>query len=241
LFRLGYQRSFLGLEDYRRAGVEASLAARGDPHVIVGGVLATYQVMAGHERKLRDRDVADRRRFEAIFEEHFDAVLGYAVARADLETAADAVAETFLVAWRRRGELPAQPRGWLLAVTRRTLADQRRARRRQASLTAKLAVEPLASAASDDPAEAVAERRTVLSALARLRPADQELLRLVAWDGLSPAEVGVVVGRSRATVAVRLHRARRRLVRELAAAGAEPVPAPTTLAAPCHPKPLEEA
>jgi RNA polymerase sigma-70 factor (ECF subfamily) len=190
---------------------------------------------------MRGREVADRRRFEVIFEEHFDAVLAYAVARADPETAADAAAEAFVVAWRRRGELPAQPRGWLLAVTRRTLADQRRARRRQESLAVRLAVQPQISAATGDLADEVAERRVVLAALARLRPADQELLRLVAWDGLSPAEVAVVVGRSRATVAVRLHRARRRLAMELAAAGAEPLPAPTNPSPPCYPKPLEES
>jgi RNA polymerase sigma-70 factor (ECF subfamily) len=215
--------------------------ADGTSRVIVGGVLATYGVMAERESRRRDREVAERRRFEAIFEEHFDAVLAYAVARADLETAADAVAETFLVAWRRRGELPTQPRGWLLAVTRRTLADQRRARRRQESLAARLAVEPHVSAAGEDPAAQIAERRAVLAALARLRPTDQELLRLVAWDGLSPDEVAVVVGRSRATVAVRLHRARRRLAMELAAAENEPLSAPSHPSPPSYPKPLEEA
>ena len=190
---------------------------------------------------MRDREVADRQRFEAVFEEHFDAVLAFAVARADLETAADAAAETFLVAWRRRGELPVQPRGWLLAVTRRTLADQRRARRRQVSLAARMAFQPQVSVAIDDPGAGIAERRAVLGALSRLRPGDQELLRLVAWDGLSPAEVAVVVGRSRATVAVRLHRARRRLAVELAATENEPLTAATQPSPRCHPNPLEEA
>lgn len=213
----------------------------GASRVIVGGVLATFAVMVGREERLGDREVADRQCFEAIFEEHFDAVLAYAVARADLETAADAVAETFLVAWRRRGELPVQPRGWLVAVTRRTLADQRRARRRQVSLAARLAFQPQVSAASEDPTAGIAERRAVLAALARLRPGDQELLRLVAWDGLSPAEVAVVVGRSRAAVAVRLHRARRRFAVELAATENEPPSAATQPSHPRYPNPLEEA
>jgi predicted RNA polymerase sigma factor len=44
----------------------------------------------------------------------------HVVACADLETAADAAGEAFLLAWRWWDEFPAQPRGWLMAVTRRT-------------------------------------------------------------------------------------------------------------------------
>jgi predicted DNA-binding protein (UPF0251 family) len=43
-----------------------------------------------------------------------------------------------------------------------------------------------------------------------LRPSDQELLCLVAWDGLDHAEAALVLGCSTKTFAVRLHRARRR-------------------------------
>lgn len=41
--------------------------------------------------------------------------------------AADAVAETFLVAWRRLPEVPSgeEARPWLYGVARRTLANQR--------------------------------------------------------------------------------------------------------------------
>jgi hypothetical protein len=58
-----------------------------------------YRVVAEREGRMHDREVADRRPFEAMFDEHFAAVLAYAVACADLETAADAAAEVFLVAW----------------------------------------------------------------------------------------------------------------------------------------------
>jgi DNA-directed RNA polymerase specialized sigma24 family protein len=40
---------------------------------------------------------------------------------------------------------------------------------------------------------------------------DQEILRLVGWEELTVAEAAAVVGSSRATAAVRLHRARRKL------------------------------
>jgi RNA polymerase sigma-70 factor (ECF subfamily) len=58
---------------------------------------------------------------------------------------------------------------------------------------------------SDDPAE------RVRAALARLRPDEQELLRLTEWERLSPAEAATVLGCSPGALRVRLHRARRHL------------------------------
>ncbi len=49
------------------------------------------------------------------------------------------------------------------------------------------------------------------AALASLSDADQEVLRLVAWDGLTPAEVAVVLGCNPVAARSRLHRARGRL------------------------------
>lgn len=51
-----------------------------------------------------------RERFVATFTDHYDAVLAYALARAPAEVAKDAAAEAFLVAWRRRSEVPPAPR-----------------------------------------------------------------------------------------------------------------------------------
>jgi len=67
-----------------------------------------------------------------------------------------------------------------------------------------------------DVADEVAERTAVLAALAALPAADMELLTLVAWHGLKPAEAARVVGCSTAAYFVRLHRARRRLERAMA-------------------------
>jgi len=47
----------------------------------------------------------------------------------------------------------------------------------------------------------------VRAAFAALRPADQELLRLLAWDGLTRAEAAQVLDCNPASFAVRLHRA----------------------------------
>lgn len=64
-----------------------------------------------------------------------------------------------------------------------------------------------------------AEDRMILEALAGLAPGDQEILRLKAWEELSSAEIGAVLGISPAAVDMRLTRAKRRLRRALEAVG----------------------
>ena len=55
-------------------------------------------------------------------------------------------------------------------------------------------------------------RLTIEAALEQLPDKEREAVRLLAWDGLSTADVAVVLGCTRATLAVRVHRARRRLI-----------------------------
>ena len=71
---------------------------------------------------------------------------------------------------------------------------------------------PSAEGAHDD---GVASRVDMARAFARLSPADQEVLALTAWDGLSQAEAGAVLGITAGAYGVRLVRARRRLARHL--------------------------
>jgi RNA polymerase sigma-70 factor (ECF subfamily) len=166
----------------------------------------------------------EQQRFEAIFRRHYDDVLRFALARAEAEVAKDAAADTFLVAWRRSTDVPERPLPWLLAVTRRTLADQRRSLRRRARVTDRLVHHRLNTTVTD-PADLVTERAAVIEALIELRPRDREVLELVAWDGLAAADAAVVIGCSPGAFAVRLSRARGRFAAALAAheaAGSEP-------------------
>lgn len=146
-------------------------------------------------------------RFEAAFKDHHRAVLAYALRRVLIEAdAEDAVAETFAVAWRRVDRLPGSEAAlpWLLAIARRVLANQHRGLGRRLRLGLRLRAQP------QQPPVTHAVETPALEALERLRPDDQELLRLLAWDGLSQAEVGTVLGISANAVAIRLFRARRR-------------------------------
>jgi RNA polymerase sigma factor (sigma-70 family) len=154
-----------------------------------------------------------RDRFEGVYRDHHPAVRAYLLRRAEPELAQEALSETFLAAWRRLDELPDDPLPWLLATARRTLANQRRSARRLGGLRERMAGSETAEAA--DPAEQVADAELVRRALATLSEADREVLMLVAWEGLDPASAAQVAGCLRATFAVRLHRARKRLDRAL--------------------------
>lgn len=55
--------------------------------------------MAPHGRRPEVTDDATRR-FEMLYRQHFRAVLRYALARLEPESAKDVTAETFLIAWR---------------------------------------------------------------------------------------------------------------------------------------------
>jgi RNA polymerase sigma-70 factor (ECF subfamily) len=148
-------------------------------------------------------------RFEAMFREQERRVFAYALRRADAELARDAVADAFLAAWRRFDELPEDPLPWLLAATRKTLANQRRSFLRQALVRERLRREPPLNVEAHG-------SEPVLTAFGSLSAREQEVLALVAWEGLAPAQAARVLGISAVAFRVRLHRARRRLERALA-------------------------
>jgi RNA polymerase sigma factor (sigma-70 family) len=169
-----------------------------------------------------ERSGEERVRFEESFRAHYADVLAFALRRVDGRHAAeDAVAETFAVAWRRRDLVPDEPLAWLYAIALRVIANQRRAGGRRQRLDQRLRDEYDPRGA--DHAEASARRDAFATAFGRLSDGDREVLRLVAWDGLSPEEAARVLGCSHGAFRVRLHRARRRLEKQLAASGHKPV------------------
>jgi RNA polymerase sigma factor (sigma-70 family) len=154
-------------------------------------------------------------RFRAIYEANYDRILGYISRRIEPDAVDDIVAETFMVAWRRFDDIPAgeEARLWLYGAARRVLANHERAKRRRDRLLTRLrdeATAPIDRQRTTDDDSALAD------AFARLRPADREILSLMAWEELDAGQIGRVLGCSRGAVRIRLHRARRRLVRELA-------------------------
>lgn len=151
-------------------------------------------------------------RFSRLYREEGRAVLAYALRRVeDREDAADVVAETFLIAWRRFEEVPhgSGAKLWLYAVARRVIANLHRTERRRTRLGRRLAESLQTDLATHD--RAAGEAAEVLRAMAGLGEEDRELLLLVSWDGLSPSQAAQVIGVSSLAARSRLHRARRRL------------------------------
>jgi RNA polymerase sigma-70 factor (ECF subfamily) len=153
-------------------------------------------------------------RFRVLYAEHLTAILGYAVRRVPApEDAADVVAETFLVAWRRLSEVPpdGEARLWLYGVARRVLANHLRGEVRRSRLGDRLRTELAHQVTVTDPADEVVQVGTIRTAMAALDRADCEVLELTAWEELAPREIAVTLGISPEAVRTRLSRARRRL------------------------------
>jgi RNA polymerase sigma-70 factor (ECF subfamily) len=155
-------------------------------------------------------------RFEVVARELIEPLRRFLFRRTDSATAEDVLSEVLLICWRRFDEMPTEPLPWAYGVARHCLANAVRAGRRHHRLLARIA--------SVDPPQATirpeidADERIAV-ALRALRSSDAELLRLWAWEDLSPREIAVVLGLSVNAATIRLHRARQRLGIELERAG----------------------
>jgi RNA polymerase sigma-70 factor (ECF subfamily) len=158
---------------------------------------------------------ANRVRFEALFRQHYGAVVRYAVRRVGREAADEIVSETFLVAWRRLDQVPENALPWLFAAARKVAANELRRRERQSRLVDKATAH--ADAGVADHSAIVTESMRVQAAVDALSERDREVLRLSVWDDLSVRDGAQSLGCSAAAYKVRLHRARRRLAAYLGA------------------------
>ena len=153
--------------------------------------------------------------FARLYAENWEHLLSYALRRTPgPEDAADVVADTFLVAWRRAAEVPpgSRARAWLYGVARRALANQRRGAHRRNRLAERLRNDLLTEVSYS---ESSAEEMAVMEALGRMKEEDREVLLLAGWERLEPAEIALALGISAVAARSRLHRARRRFRTEL--------------------------
>jgi RNA polymerase sigma-70 factor (ECF subfamily) len=130
----------------------------------------------------------------------------------------DAVAEVFLVVWRRIDDVPDGDEAplWLYGIAHNVVRNADRSMRRRDRLHGRL--RPFQSPSAPDPETLVVRRSeddAVLAALAELRPADEEILRLSIWEELSNKEIAEVLGIEPHAVTMRLTRARNRLAGRL--------------------------
>ena len=132
----------------------------------------------------------------------------YLLRRADRDSVDDVLADVLLVLWRRLGDVPRDnPLPWAYGVARGCLANHRRGAARQERLVHRLAHERPHQDADDG---------RLQQALETLPEADQEVLRLWAWEQLPPREIALAMGVTANAVSLRLNRAKSRLKKVLA-------------------------
>lgn len=175
-----------------------------------------------HDRADDVMDTSDpEMRVGNMYSAHRRALDEYFRRRLPVDLVSDAVSDVFAVAWRRHAHIPdGSELPWLYGIARNVMRNQRRGLNRRNRLGGKLSA--MRSPSSADVESVVvrnADERMVLEALALLGSADQELLRLRAWEELSSADIAVALGISSAAVDMRLTRAKRRLAASLRAVG----------------------
>ena len=151
-----------------------------------------------------------RERFEALYWRHHRDLAAFIRRRVPTDAVEDVLAETFVVAWRRLNDIPSEERAWLFGVARNVIRNSYRAEARQRALHVRIAEGTTDRVESFD--DAIATRAELARAWNQLSETEQEVIALVAWDDLSNAEAAQVLGVTTSAYAVRLFRARRRLL-----------------------------
>ncbi|WP_307797121.1 RNA polymerase sigma factor [Actinomadura barringtoniae] len=156
-------------------------------------------------------------RFESLFQRHAPTIMRYVVRRLGTEPADDIVAETFLVAFRRRESYDlarTDARPWLYGIATNLVRRHRRSEVRQLRALARTGVDPVTESfteAADTRLSADAARRPLAAAIARLPAAQRDVLLLVSWEGLTYDEAGRALGVPPGTVRSRMNRVRNKL------------------------------
>ena len=158
--------------------------------------------------------------FELIYKTHYDAVLRYCLRRTPRQDALDATAEIFVVAWRRRQDLPwDRPLPWLYGTARRVLSNQRRRAARRSRVERRVGSEQAPDTGPETLVVRHSEQEEILNALDRLRTEEREIIRLAGWEELARGDIATALGCSPNAATKRLHRALDHLAAEL---GTEP-------------------
>lgn len=171
-------------------------------------------------------------RFARLYELHHRSIRDYCRRRLAAHQVDDAVAETFLTAWRRLDDVPDEDAAllWLYRVAYRVVGHQWRGLGRRRRLHERL--RSVANRSMPGPDEAVIDRddyRLVIRAMANLGHTDAEMLRLATWEQLSIADIATMVDIEPNAVKQRLHRARRHLADEYRRLDARSNPIPDVL------------
>jgi RNA polymerase sigma-70 factor, ECF subfamily len=150
--------------------------------------------------------------FENFYRTQYHAVLLFLARRASMSEAEDVAHEAFIIAWRKAAEIPADPgeaRAWICAIARNCLLNYRRGIARDQARMLRAA--ETAPTTIIGPEDVVVGTIDLNIAWQKLRPADQEVIALTAWDDLTAAQAAQVLGITAFAYRTRLSRARKAL------------------------------
>lgn len=158
--------------------------------------------------------------FADQYDRHATIVESFLRRRLGADAAEDALSETFLVAFRRRGTFDQawQSAGpWLLGIAARVAARHRvtEAKHWRAVESAAAVGEHVSAGGIDEATgrmDAGSAIRLLAPRIAALSVKDRETLLLHAWSGLTHEEIAQALGIPVGTVGSRLNRVRRKLV-----------------------------
>ncbi|HEY3925036.1 MAG TPA: RNA polymerase sigma factor [Acidothermaceae bacterium] len=159
----------------------------------------------------------DHSAFGDLFARHANRIHNYCFRRiGSWSLAEDATSQTFMEAWRRRSSIAVTDSllPWLFVAANNVCRNSERAGRRAANLLAKAPLPEHVGDHADEVAARIDSERQmqrVLSALRTLKRADQDVVAMCDWEGLSYDEAAAALGVPVGTVRSRLSRARARL------------------------------
>lgn len=142
------------------------------------------------------------------------------------EDAADLLAETFLVAWRRIAQIPTEDeasRMWMFVVARNVLTNWRRGTHRRIALA-----DELRSAIRTTVVEPPDTDNEVRDAVDALPAKSRDLVMLVHWDGFTIVQAAHILHISESTARGRYQRAKAALRMDLEAGTKDPARAVRT-------------
>ncbi len=189
-------------------------------------VSKAYRLVHADDAAVIEASHADPEAFAELFDRHAPVIHRYIARRLGPQVAEDVVAETFLVAFRRRGRYEsaqANARPWLYGIATHLISQHRRDESRQLRLRQAATPLPWSEPGHEDRVAGNVTAATIRGALAdaldELPDIERDVLLLIAWEQLSYAETASALGVPVGTVRSRLSRARHRVREALAATG----------------------
>ncbi len=161
------------------------------------------------EQLLGGSKVGDPAAFIELFWRHGSAVHAYLARRTGRQDADDLLSEVWLRAFKSRTNYDcryADARPWLYGIARNVLRAHWSQTARPLAFTEEaVAIDPWSDA--DRRLDAAAQVEMLRPILATLSEDEREVLLLVVWEQLTPAEAAVTLGIPQGTARSRLHRA----------------------------------